>query len=272
MHEDDDSLAPTIVRVNGRTQTVYEGQAHAGRRRRRPRRHRRRYQTVAGMTFAERNAAGYTVTPTDRVVGYTYADPRTGQVSYGVYQPDGSLRFTQENPWANGIIDNGDTSLVIGNPTTTPDGTATITVGDPANLRPGANVAGFSPVPLDTNISEAEARRELDKQNARKAGDAYKAQEYVDYLHDKLSQPQQPAPPYAHDTSGREQSPASAALTATLNGVGQAIQPYLMPTPLSGNTPGSFGPPRGVTFGPPPPPPTPRVVGGSAPRTPGRPT
>ena len=98
------------------------------------------------------------------IIGYTFSGP-TGKITYGVFQPNGAMLFTDENPFAGGGMIAGDgqsfvlTDAVVSGDNFVPNTTGLI---KPVSLNPGAGEIEASLLATGTPVSSADMLRFID--------------------------------------------------------------------------------------------------------------
>lgn len=250
----DPALQRFVVRSNGKTRATYmRGQEVKTAVVKDPSGNVVSADTLTG-DIAALVRQGWSVEATDQIAGYTFLDPDSKKRTYGVTQPDGSLRFTDKNPFASQVFGLGDSTVVIG---AFDDGAdVDPESGVPVGIRP------FNVTPTDLlltptigQMSQNEMRHALLKEvKAGEDPEVAKAQ-FDNWMRDKQPKPK-PSPmmgtqrPPGHDGRGTPArgesapSPASQYLDFALGSIGQSLAPLLNPGSLKLPAPTFGAPPR----------------------------
>lgn len=256
-----DDYQQSVTKVGGETRVVYlKGAAIKGAILRAPDGSAIDLSAINPSAIPNLIRQGYYPEQQDTVVGYMFQKPGGKAPTYGVYDAQGNLQFTDQNPFVTGLYGAGEGLLVYGNPTL--DGEKNVVL-NPGSVLANPNMP-LSPIPVDPEIGQAEMNRLLGNAGLTPLGlSPEKAFEYDNWRRAQqapqtntiISRAQQDR--MSQGTAEAAQSPAQSAINAALAAAQASLSAFTRNRP-----PDQYNPIPSPTPAPAPPPtlPTPFVT------------
>lgn len=245
-----DDVQQSVTKVGGQTRVVYlKGAPIKGAILRAPDGTAVDLSTVDPASIPGLIRQGYYPEQADTVVGYMFQKPGAATPTYGVYDAQGNLQFTEDNPFTTGLYGAGDSLVVIGSPVLDAKGNPVL---DPGSVIANPN-APLSPLPVDKEIGQSEMNRLLGSAGVTPLGlTPEKASEYDNWRQQQaaaaqgqsvaLNQPKQ----MGGSLKGGAVSPAQSAINAALAAAQASLSAFtrnmppdqMNPIPTPGPQPG----------------------------------